>query len=96
MRYGGVVACCGMAGSPDLPINVYPFILRAVSLIGIDSAQCPYDLRMEVWRRLANAWKPQCLSEAVVNCSLDGLEEKIQTILAGKMLGRVVVDLIGS
>ena len=96
MRYGGVVACCGMAGSPDLPINVYPFILRAVSLIGIDSAQCPNDLRIEVWRRLANAWKPQRLSEAVVNCSLDGLEEKIQMILTGKMVGRVVVDLIGS
>jgi len=95
VRYGGVVACCGMAGSPDLPINVYPFILRGVSLIGIDSAQCPYDLRMEVWQRLANAWKPQHLAGAVVNCSLEGLEEKIQVILTGKMVGRVVVDLIG-
>jgi acrylyl-CoA reductase (NADPH) len=96
MKYGGVVACCGMAGSPDLPINVYPFILRGVSLIGIDSAQCPHEQRMEAWRRLANAWKPQRLAEAVVNCTLDGLEEKIQMILAGRMVGRVVVDLTGS
>jgi acrylyl-CoA reductase (NADPH) len=96
VKYGGIVACCGMAGSPDLPINVYPFILRGVSLIGIDSAQCPYDLRIEVWRRLANAWKPQRLAEAVEHCTLDGLEEKIQMILTGKMIGRVVVDLIGS
>ena len=96
MKYGGVVACCGMAGSPDLPINVYPFILRGVSLIGIDSAQCPHEQRMEAWQRLANAWKPQRLAEAVVNCTLDGLEEKIHMILTGRMVGRVVIDLTGS
>jgi putative YhdH/YhfP family quinone oxidoreductase len=96
MKYGGVVACCGMAGSPELSINVYPFILRGVSLIGVDSAQCPYEQRMEAWQRLANAWKPQRLAEAVVNCTLNGLEEKIHTMLAGRMVGRVVVDLTGS
>jgi putative YhdH/YhfP family quinone oxidoreductase len=96
IKYGGVVACCGMAGSPDLPINVYPFILRGVSLIGIDSSQCPYEKRMEAWQRLANTWKPQRLAEAIVNCTLDGLEEKIHTMLTGRMVGRVVVDLTGS
>lgn len=92
-RYGGVATCCGLAGSPDLPLNVYPFILRAVSLIGIDSAQCPAQLRQEVWRRLASDWKPARLMESAVECPLSGLEEKFHAMLRGELRGRTVVNV---
>ncbi|HEY5973540.1 MAG TPA: oxidoreductase [Geobacteraceae bacterium] len=92
-KYGGTVTCCGLVASPDLPLNVYPFILRGVSLLGIDSAQCPRDLREEVWQRLASCWKPARLTEVVTECALPGLEAMIQTILHGGITGRVVVNL---
>ncbi|OGU12761.1 MAG: quinone oxidoreductase [Geobacteraceae bacterium GWC2_58_44] len=91
--YGGVVTCCGLAGSPELPLNVYPFILRAVSLIGIDSAQCPAQLRQEVWQRLAGEWKPAALIENAVESPLSGLEEKFAAMLRGELRGRTVVNL---
>lgn len=92
--YGGTVTCCGLAGSPELPLNVYPFILRAVSLIGIDSAQCPAPLREEVWHLLAGAWKPERLLESAVEAPLSGLEEKFATMLRGELSGRTVINLI--
>jgi acrylyl-CoA reductase (NADPH) len=96
MKYGGIVACCGLAGSPDLIINVYPFILRGVSLLGVDSAECPDELRVEAWHMLANDWKPHNLFQIARTCNLEGLEEKIHMILAGRLSGRVVVDLFTS
>lgn len=92
--YGGVVTCCGLAASPELPLNVYPFILRAVSLIGIDSAQCPGDLRQEVWQRLASDWKPAHLLEGAVELPLSALEEKFSAMLKGELRGRTVVNLL--
>jgi len=92
--YGGVVTCCGLARSAELPLNVYPFILRAVSLIGIDSAQCPAPLRQEVWQRLAGEWKPAGLIESAVEAPLSGLEEKFSAMLRGELRGRTVVNLI--
>ncbi|WP_298436103.1 oxidoreductase [Geobacter sp.] len=92
-KYGGTVTCCGLVGSPELPVNVYPFILRGVSLLGIDSVQCPRDIRAEVWRRLASGWKPARLDQMVTECTLPGLELMIQTILHGGITGRVVVNL---
>jgi acrylyl-CoA reductase (NADPH) len=94
-RYGGTVTCCGLAGSPDLPLNVYPFILRAVSLIGIDSAQCPVPVRQEVWRRLAGEWRPREIFETAVECPLGALEEKFSAILNGQLRGRTVVKVSG-
>lgn len=93
-RYGGVVTCCGLVGSTDLAMNVYPFILRAVSLIGIDSVNCPADTRLRVWEKLAGEWKPQHLSEVVTEVPLEGLEENIQSILHGGIRGRVIVKLL--
>jgi acrylyl-CoA reductase (NADPH) len=93
-RYGGVVTCCGLAGSPDLPLNVFPFILRAVSLVGIDSAQCPAPLRKEVWQRLAGDWKPDRLLESAVESPLSGLEEKFAAMVRGESRGRTVVNLL--
>ncbi len=95
-RYGGVVTCCGLVGSPELPVNVYPFILRGVSLIGIDSVQCPRETREEVWQRLASGWKPPRLDEVVTECTLAGVEEKVQALLKGGVRGRTVVNLLES
>ena len=92
--YGGIVTCCGLVASPDLSLNVYPFILRGVSLVGIDSVQCPVAIRKKVWKRLAGEWKPLQLAEMVTEVTLEGLEEKIQAMLQGKIRGRVVVKLL--
>ena len=92
-RYAGAVTCCGLVGSPDLSLNVYPFILRGVSLIGIDSVNCPSDTRLRLWEKLSDEWKPEQLAEMATEVPLEGLEEKIQTILQGGAKGRVVVRL---
>ena len=92
-RYGGAVTCCGLVGSADLNLNVYPFILRGVSLLGIDSVQCPIPLRTTLWNKLAGEWKLKQLDSLVGECALEGLEEKIGAILKGKLQGRTVVKL---
>lgn len=91
--YGGAVTCCGLVGSVDLNMNVYPFILRGVRLIGIDSVNCPVDIRTKVWKKLADAWKPQQLEEMVTEVGLNGVEEKIHAILKGQVSGRVIVRM---
>ena len=92
-RYGGSVTCCGLVGSTDLNVNVFPFILRGVSLVGIDSVQCPMEMRIKVWSRLAGAWKLPQLEKLACECRLEDLEEKISAILAGQLRGRTVVSL---
>lgn len=92
-RYGGTVTCCGMVGSAELTMNVYPFILRGVSLIGIDSVNCPRTPRLQVWEKLADRWKPEQLETLVTEAALEEVEEKLQTILHGGIRGRVVVRL---
>ena len=92
-RYGGAVTCCGLVGSTDLAMNIYPFILRGVSLIGIDSVNCPMEPRLQVWERLAGAWRPEHLATVAHEVALDTLEDKLQAILQGKIRGRVVVAL---
>ncbi len=93
IHYGGLVASCGLVASPDLPTTVYPFILRGVSLIGIDSQSWPMDDRREVWRQLAGDWKPASLERLTTEVGLDGLEPEIERILSGRQQGRVVVRL---
>ncbi len=95
-RYGGAVTCCGLVGSAELPINVFPFILRGVSLLGVDSVQCPMETRLSVWSKLAADWKPGHLAETATECTLETLEEKIQLILKGALRGRVLVNLLDS
>ncbi len=92
-RYGGAVTCCGLVASPELNMNVFPFILRGVSLLGIDSVQCPMEPRLKVWSRLAGEWKPAQLEETATEVTLETLEEKIHGILKGEVKGRVVVKL---
>ena len=93
-HYGGAVTCCGLVGSAELNLNVYPFILRGVSLHGIDSVQCPLAKRQEVWDKLAGPWKLQNLDETVTEIGLDGVEEKIMDLLQGKVTGRTLVNLV--
>ena len=95
-RYGGTVTCCGLVGSADLSVSVFPFILRGVSLLGIDSVQCPRPLRQAVWEKLAGEWKPLALESTATECTLQTLEEHIQNILAGKVRGRTLVNLLES
>lgn len=92
-RYGGVVTCCGLVGSPDLPLNVYPFILRGVSLMGVDSVQVPMGERLPVWEKLAGPWKPAHLMETVTECSLEELDSRIDAILKGQLKGRTLVEI---
>jgi len=92
-RYGGTVTCCGLVGSSDLPVNVFPFILRGVSLLGIDSVLCQKDIRRDIWERLAGQWRLENFRKSVHECSLDELEGNIQNMLQGESKGRTVVNL---
>jgi len=95
-QYNGVVTCCGLVASIDIPINVFPFILRGVRLIGIDSAECPMERRIRVWQRLASEWKLNDLVGMVDEITLDGLEEKVQLMLKGELKRRALVNLLES
>lgn len=92
-KYGGTVTCCGLVGSPDLNVNVFPFILRGVRLIGIDSVECPLKVRQKVWDKLASAWKPTQLEALTSECGLSELDDKIAAILKGELRGRTLVNL---
>jgi acrylyl-CoA reductase (NADPH) len=89
----GAVTCCGNVASPDLPINVYPFILRGISLVGIDSQSFPMTFRRQTWEKIATEWKLDNLDRQTSVCSLEELNSEIDRILAGKQKGRVIVDL---
>ena len=89
----GVVTCCGNAASPQLPITVFPFILRGVTLAGVNSQSCPMPIRKEVWGKLADEWKFDRLDDICTEISLEALSEKIPLILKGQLKGRTVVNL---
>lgn len=93
IKYGGAVACCGMAASPQLDTNVYPFILRDVSLLGIDSSGCEMSLRCQLWSKLANEWKIRNLSAIATEIGFDNLDETIEDMLAGQHHGRKLVRI---
>ena len=93
LQYGGVATCCGLVASTNLTTTVFPFILRGVSLLGVDSVECPMDIRREVWQRLAAEWKPRGLEALSTEVDLEGLDPSIDQILAGRMKGRLVVRI---
>jgi putative YhdH/YhfP family quinone oxidoreductase len=92
-KYAGLVAACGNAMSADLNVNVFPFILRGVSLLGVDSVEIPMRARNMAWQKLAGEWRLDLGDDLVTECSLKDLDPKIDQILKGEMRGRVVVDL---
>jgi putative YhdH/YhfP family quinone oxidoreductase len=95
LQYGGAVTSCGNVASPDLPLTVYPFILRAVTLIGIDSQNCPMPTRIKVWQNLGGIWKLPHLERLVTETTLEGLNQQINLILARRHQGRTIVRLPG-
>jgi acrylyl-CoA reductase (NADPH) len=93
MAHGGTVAACGLAGGADLPTTVMPFILRGVRLIGVDSAYCPPEVRKRAWTRLAAELPADFESRFAEVVSLDQVPRLASEILAGKVRGRIVVDV---
>jgi acrylyl-CoA reductase (NADPH) len=92
-RYGGVVAACGLAGGMDLPTTVAPFILRGVSLVGIDSVMCPLPLRQEAWRRLETDLDRGKIESMATEIGLADVIDAGPRILAGEVRGRIVVKI---
>jgi len=90
-RYGGAVAACGLAGGMDLPGSVAPFILRGVSLLGIDSVMAPRARRIEAWGRLAQELDLAKLDAMTTTIGLEDVQEAGRQIIAGQVRGRVVV-----
>ena len=91
-HYRGAVAACGLAGGNDLPTTVLPFILRNVSLLGVDSVMCPTPVRDEAWRRLGTDLPIKLLDEATTVEPLSNVPQLAEQILAGQTRGRVVID----
>lgn len=92
-NYGATVTCCGNVASPDLPLNVFPFILRGVRLIGIDSQNCPMPLRQKIWQKIASEWKIDWLQTLTTEASFEELDSKIELMLQGKHLGRTIIKM---
>lgn len=91
--YGGAVAACGLAGGMDLPASVAPFILRGVSLLGIDSVMAPKAVRLEAWRRIGADLDHAKLASLSTSIGFDGIIGAAHDIVEGKIRGRVVVDM---
>jgi acrylyl-CoA reductase (NADPH) len=92
-RYGGIVAACGLAQGMDLPASVAPFILRGVTLAGIDSVMAPRARREAAWSRLATELDPATLETLVTEVDLDGALEAAKQLMDGRVRGRVVVRI---
>ena len=93
LRYGCSLAACGLVDSPQIPATVLPFILRNVNLLGVDSVELPLERKAETWQKLAGPWKLDDLARLEERLTLDTLSDAIDRILAGRMVGRGVVDL---
>jgi acrylyl-CoA reductase (NADPH) len=92
-RYGGVVAACGLAQGMDLPASVAPFILRNVTLAGVDSVMSPRPLRQQAWERLARDLDPAKLESMVHEIGLSGAPDAAARMIAGQVRGRYVVRI---
>lgn len=92
-RYGGAVAACGLAQGADLPATVMPFILRGVSLLGVDSVMAPMALRRQAWQRLARDLDPARLEAMTTEVGLEGAVDAAERLMAGQVRGRTVVRL---
>ncbi|MYJ76013.1 MAG: YhdH/YhfP family quinone oxidoreductase [Gammaproteobacteria bacterium] len=95
LRYGASLAACGLVASPEIPATVFPFILRHVNLLGIDSVELPLADKAAIWAKLAGPWQLEALDGLVEPLTLDTLSGAIDRILAGDMVGRGLVDLNG-
>lgn len=89
----GTVATCGNAAGGRFESSVYPFILRGIRLVGLDSARSPLEQRREIWNRLAEVWKPPQLNRVVREISVKELPEAIEAILHGRHRGRTIIKI---
>ena len=90
---GGLATCCGLVASPKLSLTVFPFILRGVALVGIDSQHCPMPLRKDIWEWLARDWKPDLPPEMITRITMNDLSQSIDEILKGRLKGRTIVSM---
>jgi putative YhdH/YhfP family quinone oxidoreductase len=90
-QHRGCVSACGLVAGTDLHTTVYPFILRGVTLAGIDSANCPRPERLEMWQKLSGPWRISQLEMLAGEVTLDELPDRIEKILAGQIVGRTIV-----
>ena len=93
MKYGGTVAACGLAQGFDLPATVMPFILRSVTLAGVDSVYCPIEERIVAWERLAKDLNLANLDSMISTISLSEVVSSAHNMLSGKTYGRIIVDV---
>ena len=91
--YGGAIAACGLAQGADLPTTVMPFILRGVSLLGIDSVMAPRERRLKAWQRLASDLDPKVIETIAMTVPFDEVIENARRILDGSIRGRIVVKM---
>lgn len=80
-KYGGAVTCCGLTAAPELAVSIFPFILRGVSLLGIDSVKCSMESRLRIWKKLASEWKLSDLDDLTVEITLNEVSHHIDQIL---------------
>ncbi|WP_339206312.1 oxidoreductase [Paenibacillus sp. FSL K6-3182] len=93
LKYGGTVAASGLTGGAGLSMTVYPFIIRGVRLIGIDSVMAGMEIRSKIWALLADAYKPSMLGELFSEISLEQVSDQVATLLNGQAKGRTIVKL---
>jgi acrylyl-CoA reductase (NADPH) len=93
IQYNGSVAVCGLTGGGNVPTTVFPFILRGVNLLGIDSVYCPMESRAKLWKRMASDLKPELLASIAHEITLEELPETLPIILKGQAKGRYVVKI---
>lgn len=93
IKYDGVATCCGLISSHELNTNVFPFILRGVRLIGIDSVECKLEKKQAAWEKVASKWKIDTLDSITNEISLDEIKNAYDLLLAGKAVGRYVVKI---
>ncbi|WP_160718827.1 NADPH:quinone oxidoreductase family protein [Bacillus sp. USDA818B3_A] len=95
IQYGGSVAASGLTAGTKLPSTVFPFILRGINLLGIDSVYCPMEARLKIWDRLASDFKPANLDELIQDeVTLEQLPSVLPTLLKGQARGRIIVKMI--
>lgn len=92
LNYGGSVACCGLVQSPTFEASVFPFILRGVNLLGVDSVMLPLDVKASLWNKLANEWKLDCLTTMCNDIDYDELIESLERVYKGQAAGRYVLN----
>ena len=92
MKYGGVITCCGNVAGPSFNATVYPFILRANHLVGIDSAETPISIKSEIWNKFASEWHIDDIDSLYRSVSINEIIPEIEKILNGEQVGRVILN----